>query len=99
MNVQGALLGTVVSTFFDGIVVKAFPSKRPIQSITVTGTTGVDSTQCVQDSHWTESTRSIVKAYLHSAWETDRNENDRTFSTRRMKYPGLIIHRQRDTAG
>ena len=40
VSVQGALSGTVVSTFFDGIVVKAFPSKRPIQSITVTGNNG-----------------------------------------------------------
>ena len=37
MSVQGALSGTVVSTFFDGIVVKAFPSKQPIP---VTGHNG-----------------------------------------------------------
>ena len=75
MSVQGALSGTVVSPFFDGIVVKAVSSKRTIRSIMVTAME-VD----LQDSHRTETTRSTVKAYPHSAWETDRNGNDRTFN-------------------
>ena len=56
---------------------------------------GVESTKCAEDNQYTGTTRSIVKVYPYS----DRNGNDRTFSTRRMKYPGLMIHRQRDIAG
>ena len=40
MSVQGALSGTVVTPFFDGIGIKAVSSKRPIRSIMVTGNNG-----------------------------------------------------------
>ena len=40
MSIQEALSGTVVSPFFNGIVMKAVSSKRSIQSIMVTGNNG-----------------------------------------------------------
>ena len=40
MSVQGALSGTVVSPFFDGIEIKAVSSKQPIRSIMVIGNSG-----------------------------------------------------------
>ena len=54
MSIQAAVSGTVVSPFFDGIVVKAVSSKqRPIRSIMVTGNNGGrhNTARTRQESH------------------------------------------------
>ena len=53
MSIQKALSGTVVSPFFDVIVIKAVSSKRPIRSIMVTGNKGgrLNTARTRQPSH------------------------------------------------
>ena len=77
MGVQGALSGTVVSTFFDGIVVKAFPSTLPIQNIPVTGNNG-DRINIGRTRQSVHRTNQVNRQGLPI--ETDRNGNDRTSS-------------------
>ena len=78
MSVQRALSGTVVSTFYDGIVVKAFPSTRPVQNIPVTGN-NVDRINIVRTRQPLHRTNQVNRQGLPILHVGDRQERKRSY--------------------